>query len=37
VRTVALPRGKLALHEEFPNPTYDVIDPFLREEPLTKA
>jgi pimeloyl-ACP methyl ester carboxylesterase len=37
VRTVALPRGKLALHEEFPNATYDVIDPFLREEPLTKA
>jgi pimeloyl-ACP methyl ester carboxylesterase len=37
VRTVVLPRGKLAVHEEFPDATHEVIDVFLREEPLTKA
>jgi pimeloyl-ACP methyl ester carboxylesterase len=30
VRTVVLPRGKLALHEEFPDATCDAIDAFLR-------
>lgn len=33
VRTVVLPRGKLAVHEEFPEAAYDAIDAFLREEP----
>jgi hypothetical protein len=32
VRTIVLPRGKLAVHEEFPDATYDAIDAFLREE-----
>jgi pimeloyl-ACP methyl ester carboxylesterase len=30
VRTVVLPRGKLALHEEFPDATAEAIDTFLR-------
>ena len=30
VRTVVLPRGKLALHEEFPDATAEAIDRFLR-------
>jgi pimeloyl-ACP methyl ester carboxylesterase len=31
VRTARLPRGKLAVHEEFPDATFDAIDPFLAE------
>jgi pimeloyl-ACP methyl ester carboxylesterase len=34
VRTVLLPRGKLALHEEFPDATHEAVDAFLREEPV---
>jgi hypothetical protein len=30
VRTVVLPRGKLALHEEFPDATAEAIDGFLQ-------
>jgi pimeloyl-ACP methyl ester carboxylesterase len=30
VRTVRLPRGKLAFYEEFPEPTAEAIDAFLR-------
>jgi pimeloyl-ACP methyl ester carboxylesterase len=33
IRTVELPRGKLAVHEEFPGATFDAIEPFLGEEP----
>jgi pimeloyl-ACP methyl ester carboxylesterase len=32
IRTVQLPRGKLAVHEEFPDATIDAIAPFLAEE-----
>jgi pimeloyl-ACP methyl ester carboxylesterase len=32
VRTVRLPHGKLAVHEEFPDATMDAIGPFLTEE-----
>jgi pimeloyl-ACP methyl ester carboxylesterase len=32
VRTARLPRGKLAVHEEFPNATFDAIEPFLAEQ-----
>jgi pimeloyl-ACP methyl ester carboxylesterase len=31
IRTARLPQGKLAVHEEFPNPTFDAIAPFLAE------
>jgi pimeloyl-ACP methyl ester carboxylesterase len=31
VRTVRLPRGKLSVHEEFPDATADAIAPFLNE------
>ena len=31
VRTVRLPRGKLSVHEEFPNETINAIEPFLAE------
>jgi pimeloyl-ACP methyl ester carboxylesterase len=34
VRTVRLPQGKLAVHEEFPDATMDVIAPFLKDERL---
>jgi pimeloyl-ACP methyl ester carboxylesterase len=37
VRTVVIPRGKLAVHEEFPDATHDAIGAFLREEPSTAA
>jgi pimeloyl-ACP methyl ester carboxylesterase len=37
VRTVVLPRGKLALHEEFPDATAEAIDAFLREAPDASA
>jgi pimeloyl-ACP methyl ester carboxylesterase len=37
VRAVVLPRGKLALHEEFPDATHAAIDAFLREQQLTKT
>ena len=30
VRTVRLPRGKLAVHEEFPDATAEAIEPFLQ-------
>jgi hypothetical protein len=29
VRTARLPRGKLAVHEEFPDATFDAVRPFL--------
>jgi pimeloyl-ACP methyl ester carboxylesterase len=32
VRTMRLPHGKLAVHEEFPDATMDAIAPFLSEE-----
>jgi pimeloyl-ACP methyl ester carboxylesterase len=31
IRSVALPRGKLSVHEEFPGATFEAMDPFLRE------
>ena len=31
IRTARLPQGKLAVHEEFPDPTFDAIAPFLAE------
>jgi pimeloyl-ACP methyl ester carboxylesterase len=37
VRTVQLPRGKLGVHEEFPDAAVEAITPFLREEPRTGA
>jgi pimeloyl-ACP methyl ester carboxylesterase len=37
VRTVQLPRGKLGVHEEFPDAAVEAIAPFLREEPRTGA
>jgi len=33
VRTARLPRGKLAVHEEFPDVTINAIEPFLAEDP----
>jgi pimeloyl-ACP methyl ester carboxylesterase len=33
IRTARLPRGKLAVHEEFPDATFNAIAPFLAEEP----
>jgi pimeloyl-ACP methyl ester carboxylesterase len=33
IRTARLPHGKLAVHEEFPDATFDAIAPFLAEEP----
>ena len=32
IRTARLPRGKLAVHEEFPDATFDAIAPFLAED-----
>ena len=32
IRTARLPQGKLAVHEEFPDATFDAIAPFLAEE-----
>jgi pimeloyl-ACP methyl ester carboxylesterase len=32
VRTARLPRGKLAVHEEFPDATINAIEPFLAED-----
>jgi pimeloyl-ACP methyl ester carboxylesterase len=32
IRTVRLPKGKLAVHEEFPDAAMDAIDPFLNED-----
>jgi pimeloyl-ACP methyl ester carboxylesterase len=32
VKTMRLPRGKLSLHEEFPDATFEAIAPFLSEE-----
>jgi hypothetical protein len=37
IRGVQLPRGKLAVHEEFPDATADAVDAFLREEPRSTA
>jgi pimeloyl-ACP methyl ester carboxylesterase len=31
IRTARLPQGKLAVHEEFPDATFDAIEPFLAE------
>jgi hypothetical protein len=31
IRTARLPQGKLAVHEEFPDATFDAIAPFLAE------
>ena len=33
IRTVQLPQGKLAVHEEFPDATFNAVAPFLAEEP----
>jgi pimeloyl-ACP methyl ester carboxylesterase len=33
VRTARLPRGKLSVHEEFPDATISAIEPFLAEDP----
>jgi pimeloyl-ACP methyl ester carboxylesterase len=33
IRAARLPRGKLAVHEEFPDATTNAIEPFLAEEP----
>ena len=33
IRTARLPQGKLAVHEEFPDATFNAIAPFLAEEP----
>src|SRR5438477_9816597 len=32
VRSILLPRGKLAVHEEFPDATFEAIAPFLSED-----
>jgi pimeloyl-ACP methyl ester carboxylesterase len=32
MKSVRLPRGKLSLHEEFPDATFEAIAPFLSEE-----
>jgi pimeloyl-ACP methyl ester carboxylesterase len=32
IRTVQLPRGKLAVHEEFPDASFNAIEPFLAED-----
>jgi pimeloyl-ACP methyl ester carboxylesterase len=32
VRTARLPQGKLAVHEEFPDATFDAVEPFLAEQ-----
>jgi pimeloyl-ACP methyl ester carboxylesterase len=32
IRTARLPQGKLAVHEEFPDATFDAIEPFLAED-----
>jgi pimeloyl-ACP methyl ester carboxylesterase len=37
VRSVRLPRGKLAVHEEFPDATIEAIAPFLHQEPRAGA
>jgi pimeloyl-ACP methyl ester carboxylesterase len=37
VESARLPRGKLAVHEEFPDATVEAIAPFLREEPRAGA
>jgi pimeloyl-ACP methyl ester carboxylesterase len=37
IRSVVLPRGKLAVHEEFPDATAAAIAPFLREAPPSPA
>jgi hypothetical protein len=31
IRSVALARGKLSVHEEFPGTTFEAMAPFLRE------
>jgi hypothetical protein len=33
IRSVRLPRGKLAVHEEFPDATAEAVDAFLGEPP----
>jgi hypothetical protein len=33
IRSVRLPRGKLAVHEEFPDATAEAVDAFLGVEP----
>src|ERR1700730_8541178 len=32
IRTARLPQGKLAVHEEFPDATFDAVEPFLAEQ-----
>ena len=32
IRTARLPQGKLAVHEEFPEATFDAVEPFLAED-----
>src|SRR4029453_5350056 len=36
IRTARLPQGKLAVHEEFPDATFNAIGPFLAEEPAAR-
>ena len=33
IRTARLPRGKLSVHEEFPDATISAIEPFFAEDP----
>src|SRR5215831_13375959 len=33
IRTARLPQGKLAVHEEFPDASFNAVEPFLAEEP----
>jgi pimeloyl-ACP methyl ester carboxylesterase len=37
IRSVQLPRGKLAVHEEFPDATAEAVDAFLREPGATQS
>jgi len=30
IRSIVLPRGKLSVHEEFPDAVFEAVDPFLR-------
>jgi pimeloyl-ACP methyl ester carboxylesterase len=37
VRSIRLPRGRLSVHEEFPEATFEAVESFLDEEPLRPA
>jgi hypothetical protein len=37
IRSVRLPRGKLAVHEEFPDATAEAVEAFLGDEPWNAA